>query len=70
MLILIIHSAAAVFCQVTLDLCQLEATANIELVEPHLDRMQKLIEDWNAEVSFFAFLPLNKPCCKGGIASK
>ncbi|XP_075889802.1 uncharacterized protein LOC142893273 [Nelusetta ayraudi] len=37
--------------QVTLDLCQLETTANMEFVEPHLDRMQTLIEAWNTEVA-------------------
>lgn len=39
------------FYQVTLESCQLMTTANLELVEPHLDRMQKLIKAWKTEVS-------------------
>lgn len=34
-----------------LELCQSEATAHLELVQPHLDRVQMLIEAWVKEVS-------------------
>ncbi|KAM9336579.1 uncharacterized protein ABDE67_019608 [Symphorus nematophorus] len=33
-----------------LELCQFEATADFEVVQPHLDRVQMLIEDWVMEV--------------------
>lgn len=43
------------FYQVTLESCQIVTPANLELVEPHLDRMQKLIKAWKTEVSLNCF---------------
>lgn len=34
-----------------MELCQFEATADFELVQPHLDRVQMLIDAWLMEVS-------------------
>ncbi|KAM3592659.1 uncharacterized protein V6R79_023010 [Siganus canaliculatus] len=50
-----------------LDLCQHEATAHFELIQPHLDRLQKSISAWvievgaaDTEVSHGAFVDLVK----------
>lgn len=40
----------SLYFQLILDLCQLEASADSKVVQPHLDRMQTFIQGWLEEV--------------------
>lgn len=43
--------AAVIWLQLILELCRSEDTADLEIIQPHLDRMQNLRSLWNVEVS-------------------
>ena len=51
---------AALLSQLILELCQCEATADLELIRPHLDRVQTLTEAWVMEVSLKVLLLQHK----------
>lgn len=42
--------AAVLSLQLILELCRSEETADIQIIQPHLDRMQNLRSLWNVEV--------------------
>ncbi|KAK5851439.1 hypothetical protein PBY51_002233 [Eleginops maclovinus] len=57
--------------QLVLELCHFEATADLELVQPHLDRVQRLVEAWpvdagaaNTEVPHSTFVDQIKSLLK------
>lgn len=46
--------------QFILDLCQFDSTADFDLVQPHLDRMQEFTEAWVTEVSLRCYSNFKK----------
>jgi len=55
-------SETLMWFQLVLGLCHYEATADLELVQPHLDRVQMLVEAWPMDVSL--------KCCDFGLLCK